>query len=89
MAQRGPLNSVLESPFFGCFRCFKNNLEILWRIIKKVLPLHHQTTTNMKTLNAVISAIEVLEAKRANGTITMDEETYLINLVELAKSLLK
>lgn len=43
----------------------------------------------MKTLNAVISAIEVLEAKRANGTITMDEETYLCNLVELAEDLLK
>lgn len=42
----------------------------------------------MKNLSAIISAIESLEAKRANGTITMDEETYLIKLVELAESML-
>lgn len=42
----------------------------------------------MKKLNAVIGAIEILEAKRANGTITMDEESQLINLVELAETLL-
>jgi hypothetical protein len=43
----------------------------------------------MKHLNVVIAAIESLETKRANGTITMDEETQLIRLVELAEKLLK
>lgn len=42
----------------------------------------------MKTMSAIISAIEHLEAKRANGTITMDEETQLIRLIERAEELL-
>lgn len=43
----------------------------------------------MKNINTIIAVIEKLEAKRANGTITMDEETYLIRLVELAEEMLK
>lgn len=40
-------------------------------------------------MDVIISAIEILEAKRANGTITMDEETQLVRLVERAEEMLK
>lgn len=43
----------------------------------------------MKTLNAVISAIETLEAKQWNFTITFEESVQLQKLIELAERLTK
>ena len=40
-------------------------------------------------MKALINTIERLEAKRDNGTITMDEETILCRLIERVEELLK
>ena len=42
----------------------------------------------MKAINTIIGTIGRLEDKRDNGTITMDEETQLIKLIERTESLL-
>lgn len=41
------------------------------------------------TLNAILSAIETLEAKQWNFTITFEEEDRLHKLIELAESMTK
>ena len=40
------------------------------------------------SLSLLIKKIEILEDKRDNGTITMDEETQLVKLIDRCEELL-
>lgn len=45
-------------------------------------------TNNMKTLNVIISAIESLENKQVNGTITFEEAATLNYLISVAEEII-
>lgn len=59
-----------------------------------LLYLNYQTVSNMtattkNALNVVLAAIERLEAKQWNFTITFEESVELQRLITLAESLIK